>query len=224
MFILLILIHIVSGALALLAGYAVILCKKGAVTHKYLGRAYVVSMLALGLSGTYIALVRGVPISILNGLVLCYFVLSALNIMWQPANRVNWLDKVLMVAALFLTFGFAWYAYQTTQVPSGELAGFGIMAFLVFGSVMAISTIADLRYIKLGGLAKNKRLIRHLWRMYFPLFMSTAAFFLGQAKLLPEALQRAEVLFTPVALVVCTALFWVMKVRMGKFTPQYIKK
>ncbi|CAM4046071.1 DUF2306 domain-containing protein [Pseudoalteromonas byunsanensis] len=212
--------HIVSGALALLAGYAIILCKKGRTVHKYLGRVYVTSMIILGLTGTYIAVIRNVPISILNGLVLCYFVLSALNIMWQPANRVNFFDKILMAFAFLLTLGFAWYAYQTTQAPDGQLAGFGIAAFLVFGSVMALSTIADFRYIKRGGLGANNRLTRHLWRMYFPLFMSTAAFFLGQSRHLPEVLQRAEFLLTPVALVICTAVYWVVKIKCKKSNAQ----
>mgnify|MGYP005999744031 CR=1 FL=1 len=68
------LFHIFAGAVALLAGYTVICVKKGQVAHKYLGRAYVIAMLSLGLTGTYIAVVRGIPLSILNGLVLCYFV------------------------------------------------------------------------------------------------------------------------------------------------------
>lgn len=217
MFSVMFIFHILFGALALLAGYAVILCKKGGKAHKYLGRTYVVSMIVLGLTGTYIAVLRNVPISILNGLVLCYFVISALNVMLQPANRINGLDKMLLVFAFLLTLGFSWFSFQTTQVPSGELAGFGIEAFLVFGSVMAFCTVADFRYIRSGGGTKNKRLLRHLWRMYFPLFMSTAAFFLGQSRHLPEVFQRIEFLLLPVAVVICTAVYWILRVRFKLF-------
>ncbi len=212
MFFSLLTFHISAGAIALLAGYAVIFVNKGGTSHKYLGRCYVVSMLALGLTGTYIAVSRQIPLSILNGLVLCYFVLSSLNVIRQPARRSNTLDNLLFAFVLMLTLGFAWYAFQATQVDGGKLGGFGVEAYLVFGSVMLVCCIADFRYIKSGGLSGNSRLIRHLWRMFFPLFMSTAAFFLGQAKHLPEPLRKPEILLTPVFLVIVSAIYWTFKV------------
>ncbi|MBE0368960.1 DUF2306 domain-containing protein [Pseudoalteromonas aurantia] len=209
-------LHILSGAMALLAGYAVILFPKGESSHKYLGRAYVGAILTLGITGTYIAILRDVPISIMNGLVLCYFVLSALNTVWQPVNRINVFDKALFVFALLLTVGFIWYSYQTTQVDDGKLGGFGIEAYLAFGSVVAFCTVADYHYIKLGGLRGRRKLVRHLWRMFFPLFMSTAAFFLGQARHLPEALQSIEFILLPVVFVILSAVYWVIKVMARK--------
>jgi len=216
MFLSAIMFHIFSGAVALLAGYAVIICPKGKASHKYLGRLYVISMLVLGLTGTYIAVLRDVPLSILNGLVLCYFVLSSLNTAWQPANRINVVDKALFFIAILITMGFAWYSYQTTQVDGGKLGGFGIQAYLVFGSVMLFSTVADYRYIRVGGLKGSSKLVRHLWRMFFPLFMSTAAFFLGQSRHLPKALQSIEFIMLPVVLVILSAVYWTIKVKIKK--------
>lgn len=204
--------HIVTGAIALLAGYAVIFLQKGKTGHKYLGRIYVVAMLALGLTGTYVALVREVPLSMLNGLVLCYFVLSSLNLIWQPPQQTNVFDKLLFGFVLLIVVGFVWYSYLTTQVEGGELGGFGIAPYLAFGSVMLFCCIGDVRYLKNGGASGNRRLVRHLWRMFFPLFMSTAAFFLGQAKHLPEAVQKIEILLFPVLLVILSLIYWVTKV------------
>ena len=93
----------------------------------------------------------------LNGLVLCYFVLSSLNTIRKPANCINLFDKVLLGFAFILTIAFAWYAYQTTQVYGGKLGGFGIQAYIAFGSVMFFSTIADINYIKMGGLSGKKQ-------------------------------------------------------------------
>lgn len=210
----LVMFHFMTGAIALLAGYSVIICKKGEASHRILGRIYVVSMLLLGLTGTIVALEREVPLSMMNGLVLCYFVLSALNIIWQPANRSNSYDKLLLLFAAMLTMGFAWFSYQTTQNHDGKLGGFGIAAYIAFGSVMAFCTIADYRYVKRGGLSGSSRLVRHLWRMFFPLFMSTAAFFLGQSKHLPQALQQIEFVLAPVVLVILAAIYWIIKVSM----------
>lgn len=211
-------LHICAGAIALLAGYAVIIAKKGRAAHKYLGRVYVLGMLALGSTGTYIAIVREVPLSMLNGLVLCYFVLSSLNTIWQPQKQVNIWDEFLFAFASLITIGFVLYSYQTTQVVNGQLGGFGTTAYIVFGSVMTVCATADLRYIKRGGLAGSSRLARHLWRMFFPLLMSTAAFFLGQAKHLPDSIQRIELLLIPVALVVLSGIYWFVKVNIQKLS------
>lgn len=211
------LFHICAGAIGLLAGYAVIFTKKGQASHKYLGRTYVFAMLTLGLTGTYIAIFREVPLSILNGLVLCYFVMSSLNTIWQAPKQINVIDKLLFAFVIFITLSFVWYGYQTSQAEGGKLGGFGIEPFVVFGSVMVFCCIGDYRNLKRGGSEGNSRLVRHLWRMFFPLFMSTAAFFLGQAKHLPDEVQRIEVLITPVLFVAVAALFWVVKVRSEKF-------
>lgn len=206
--------HICAGAIALLAGYSVIIAKKGQLAHKYLGRVYVVAMLALGLTGTYIAITREIPLSMLNGLVLCYFVLSSVNTIWQPPKQTNALDKLLFTFVIMITIGFGWYSYLITQIESKELGGFGIEAYVVFGSAMALCCIGDCRYLIRGGLSGNSRLVRHLWRMFFPLLMSTAAFFLGQAKHLPESMQRIELLLLPVVLVVLTTIYWITKMQL----------
>lgn len=208
--------HICAGAIALLAGYSVIIAKKGQLAHKYLGRVYVVAMLALGLTGTYIAIMRGIPLSMLNGLVLCYFVLSSINTIWQAPKQTNAYDKLLFTFVIMITIGFGWYSYLITQIESKELGGFGIEAYIVFGSVMALCCIGDYRFLIRGGLSGNSRLVRHLWRMFFPLLMSTAAFFLGQAKHLPESLQRTELLMLPVISVVITIIYWSVKLQVKR--------
>ncbi|MBU2883191.1 DUF2306 domain-containing protein [Psychrosphaera sp. B3R10] len=206
--------HICAGAIALLAGYSVIVAKKGQMAHKYLGRVYVVAMLALGLTGTYIAIIREIPLSMLNGLVLCYFVLSSINTIWQAPKQTNAYDKLLFTFVILITIGFGWYSYLITQLESKELGGFGIEAYLVFGSVMVLCCFGDCRFLIRGGLSGNSRLVRHLWRMFFPLLMSTAAFFLGQAKHLPESIQRIELLLLPVVLVVLTTIYWITKMQL----------
>lgn len=206
-------LHIIAGAIALLAGYVVICLEKGKKVHKVVGRSYVIAMLLLGLSGTYIAIIRDIPLSMLNGLVLCYFVLSSLNIVWQKPKSTNNVDKMLFVFVAAITTAFAWYIYQTTQTLNGKLGGFGAPAYVVFGSVMAMCTFADFRYIKRKGLSGSSRLARHLWRMFFPLLMSTAAFFLGQAKHLPESIQRIDILLMPVVLVTLSSIYWLVRIK-----------
>ena len=209
-------LHIVAGAFALISGFTTIISSKGNARHKLYGRVYLVAMLLLGVTGTIVASVRGIPLSMLNGGVLCYFVLSSLSTIRNAEYEISIFDKLLTVFAWFLVFAFAWFIFQLSETESGKLGGFGIAEYIVFGSVMLFSAIADIRYLLKSGLSTVSKLVRHLWRMFFPLFMATAAFFLGQAKVLPQSLQSIEILIIPVVFVLITMIYWSAKVAMKK--------
>ena len=81
---------------------------------------------------------------------------------------------------------------------------------------MLFSAVADIRYLLKSGLSTANKLIRHLWRMFFPLFMATAAFFLGQAKLFPKSIQSIEILIIPVVFVFLSMIYWVFIVALKK--------
>lgn len=66
-----------TGVVGVVSGFAVIGAKKGVKPHRVLGRAFVIAMLCLGLSGAVVAWVRDIPLSLLNGLLIGYFVLTA---------------------------------------------------------------------------------------------------------------------------------------------------
>ncbi|WP_026375328.1 hypothetical protein [Aestuariibacter salexigens] len=108
------------------------------------------------------------------------------------------------------------YTVVASRSPEGEIGGFGWQAFVAFGGIALFCAASDLLHIKRNGAEGSKRLFRHLWRMFFPLFMATAAFFLGQAKLLPEAIRRIEFLAIPVFLVLAIMVFWIIKVKYSR--------
>lgn len=174
------------------------------------------SMLLLGLTGTVVAIARDIPLSMLNGAVICYFVLSSLSAIRNPEYVISVFDKLLTVFSWVLVLAFAWYAFQVTQTESGQLGGFGMAEYIVFGSVMLFSAISDIRYLLKSGLSTVHKLVRHIWRMFFPLFMATAAFFLGQAKLFPKGFQTIELLAIPVVFVILSMIYWVVIMAMKK--------
>lgn len=210
------LLHIFAGAVALFCGFTTLLMKKGTTKHKQYGSIYVLSMLILGSTGVVVAAARDIPLSMLNGFVICYFVLSSVSAIRNPAHQTNSFDRMLAVFAWMLVLAFAWYAYQVTQSENGQLGGFGIAAYGVFGGVMLFSAFADARYLFKSGLSAVQGVIRHLWRMFFPLFMATAAFFLGQTKLFPKSLQTIELLAAPVVFVLISMIYWSVKVALKK--------
>ena len=207
----LIVIHFVSGAIGLLSGFVVIALTKGNKTHKRIGQVYFYSMLLLGVSGVIVAATRSIPLSLLNGLVICYFVLTSLQTIRFSNDTLNIYDKILTGLAWIIVLGFGAAIMQVTASPTGKLGGFGLSEYIAFGTVMLLSAVSDIRYLLTNGLSKSQRLVRHIWRMFFPLFMSTAAFFLGQAKLFPAALQKIELLIAPVIIVMVAMVYWVVK-------------
>lgn len=212
----LIFLHIVAGAVALMFGAITILTTKGNAKHKQFGKVYLFSMLLLGSTGVIVAATRDIPLSMLNGFVICYFVLSSLSAVRNPEYQTTKFDTALAGFAWILVLAFAWYAFQVTLTKDGQLGGFGIAEYIVFGSVMLVCAIADVRYLLKSGLSTVQKLVRHLWRMFFPLFMATAAFFLGQAKLFPKSLQSIEFLSIPVLFVLISMIYWSVKVAIKK--------
>ena len=67
-----------------------------------------------------------------------------------------------------------------------------------------------------GGISGRPRLIRHLWRMCFGLFIATGSFFLGQQQVFPEPI-RKQYLLAPLAILpLPLMIFWLVRVSLAK--------
>ena len=110
------------------------------------------------------------------------FVLSSLSAIRNPEYQTNRFAKALAVFAWIMVF--AWFAYQVSQSKDGQLGGFGIAEYIVFGSVMLFSAIADLRYLLKSGLSTVQKLIRHLWRMFFYIVHGHGSLFFRTGKVI----------------------------------------
>jgi hypothetical protein len=69
-----------------------------------------------------------------------------------------------------------------------------------------------------GGVFGAHRIVRHLWRMCFGLFIATGSFFIGQQQVFPAFLRKTNVLFVPAILPLILLIFWLFRVR---FTNAY---
>lgn len=77
------LLHIASGTVGMLSGFVAVFLRKGSRRHALAGSVFVVSMLCLSLSGTYLATVKHQPGNILGGALTFYLVATA----WMTARR-----------------------------------------------------------------------------------------------------------------------------------------
>lgn len=221
-------LHIVAGVLALVAGYVALFAEKGARLHRSSGTVFVYVMLAMTTSGFVMAVGRGASpsINVPAALLTAYLVVTGLATVRPPATGERWLNLGALMVALgvgvvCLTFGF-----DALSSANGAREGTPAFPFLMFGVVSLVASALDVRMIRAGGLHPSARLTRHLWRMCYALFIAALSFFLGQADEFPAALRQPALLAVPVLVPFLSMLYWLWRVRIralrrlrGRFWP-----
>lgn len=206
--------HIAMGALALVSGAAAMTLRKGSPLHARAGNVFFAAMVIMAVSGVYISIfITPIFPNIMGGMVTLYLVITG----WQAARRRPGTTGGFEIAAALLGFtvvvtGYV-MAYVASKGPSELLDGFGPGFFVVWGTVALFATALDVRMISRGGLTGAARTTRHLWRMCAAMFMATASFFAGQAKLFPADVRASGVLNVPILLVLVVFLYWLIRVR-----------
>jgi hypothetical protein len=150
------------------------------------------------------------------GMFTFYLAASAWMTVRRPANRIGTFEKAAFLAVLgcvvlALTFGL-----QAMSGPTRTADGNSPALFLVFGSIMALAAVLDLRMIRRGGISGAPRIARHVWRMCFALFIATGSFFLGQQKVMPAFMQGSPVLVVLGLAPLPFMIFWLIRVRFSK--------
>jgi uncharacterized membrane protein len=214
-------VHIVAGALGILAGFVALSVTKGATLHRKSGTLFVYAMITMALMGSIMAVVRGKapgangPV----GLLTAYLVISGLTTVRPPEKGSRSLDRGLMVLVLTVTVTLFAFGFAVLTSPTGRLYGMPAFPFLVFGSVGLLAGVGDLRLIRSGGVQTirgARRLTRHLWRMSFALLIATFSFFLGQAKVIPKPIRILPLLAIPPLVVLAALLYWMWRVRIRR--------
>jgi hypothetical protein len=210
------LLHIVSGTLGMLSGFVAVFLRKGSRGHGIAGNVFVVTMLSLGATGTYLAVLKSQPGNILGGMLTFYLVATA----WLTARRsdgkpgmIDWgaLLVVLAVAAAQLTFGV-----EAAMSPTGLKYDYPPGPYFIFGLVAALAAVGDIRVLVRGGISGGQRLARHLWRMCFALFIAAASIFLARQQLFPAVMRRTGVLVVLSFLPLMLMIFWLGRVFLAK--------
>jgi len=191
--------HFVAGLLALLAGFVALFAPKGRHLHRRSGRVFVVAMVGmLGIAALMAFSVeekRGVG---LGALFTIYLVLTSLLTVTRRVDQVRGITTGLAALAL----------------------GLGVLAILDGSFLLAPVALAcgasDFRMLARGMIAGSQRLVRHLWRMTFALWVATASFFLGQADVIPEPLRNFALLSVPVLAGLAMLFYWLWRVKIRK--------
>jgi hypothetical protein len=150
-----------------------------------------------------------------TGAVLSFFVVD------KPENGIGALFTIYLVVTSLLTVRRRVEEDRGITLALACLAiGLGLAGVLLgalfLAPVMIGCGAADMRLLKKRSIAGGQRLARHLWRMTFALWIATASFFLGQAKVLPEPMQNFWLLSLPVLGVLAMLVYWLLRVSKKK--------
>ncbi len=188
-------LHICGGVVAVFAGTAAILFRKGSPRHLYAGNIFVASMVLLAGSGVILAVAKSQPGNVFGGTLTLYLVATS----WLTARSRGkgsklWNSIALAVATGIAGFG-AVYGIEALRSATGEAHGYGPGPFFFLGSIAAIGAIGDARVLMHGGIDGTRRLSRHLWRMCFAFFIATMSVFIARAHIFPSVMQKTGMLY-----------------------------
>jgi uncharacterized membrane protein len=210
------LVHILAGALGLVAGAVALSAEKGARLHRKSGTLFVYSMVTMSLTGVVISVLRGIETNALGGLLAAYLVITALTTVRPVAAGSHWLDLGAMLMALAI--GLTSVTLGIELFASGESARHGVPVpmLFIFGAVGLSASLSDVRMIRSGGIGGARRIARHLWRVCFAFFIATGSFFLGQADKIPEPFRMTALLVILALAPLAALLYWLWRVRIRK--------
>jgi len=228
------LLHISGGVAGLFSGAAALFFRKGSQRHRVAGDIFVVSMIIMAVGAVYVSFLKHDKGNIIGGFMTFYFVTTA----WLTARRrdggtsiFGWVAFAfaLAFAAFMLNSGFKVVASGATKAKDGVPVG---MIFFL-GSIGVLSAAGDLRML-VRGVTETQRLVRHLWRMCFALFIASGSFFLGPANRplrfvkglglkqhVFAVLLNGNTRLTLAVLPLILMIFWMIRVRL---TNRYIRK
>jgi len=177
---------------------------------------FVYAMLTMSATGAAIALVKSNGWgTAMGGFLAFYLVTTGLLTSRRRVSGFQWTDVAALLMAVTLGVTYYTFGFQAVASPSGKAYGYPSPLYFVFGTVTWLAAFGDARVL-VRGIQGSRRLARHVWRMCFAMFIATASFFLGQAKVIPEPLRIMPLLWIPVLLVLAMMLYWLVRLRLKK--------
>jgi hypothetical protein len=205
------LVHIITGLLGLVSGAVALYALKGGKVHRKSGIIFVYTMLLMSGTAVVLSVMKPQRISIAAGLLTFYLVTTALLTVRRPAQGFNWIDAGAMLVALTAgIIGFK-FGFEGLNSPTGTLDGDPAVAGFIMGGVALLAVFGDVRMMLRRGTEGKYRIVRHLWRMCFALWIAAASLFLGQPQVFPETIRKSFLLVVPPLMVLLVMFYWLAR-------------
>jgi uncharacterized membrane protein len=220
-------IHIAGGLVAVLTGSTALLARKGGRLHRRSGDAFVISMLIMAAGGAIAAVVKSQTFNIFAGVFAFYLVATAFLTVRRKEDEAGRTEFVFLLVALAAAITALSIGANRIASKDGGAAG-----YFVFATIALLCSAGDVRMLLRHGLSGAQRMLRHVWRMCFALFVAAGSFFLGtasdpvfqraglRARLFTAEIRRTHLPQVPVLIIVILTIFWICRV---KFTDAYKK-
>jgi uncharacterized membrane protein len=214
-------IHVTAGLLSIAAGAVALAAVKGSPLHRRSGSVFFFAMLTMASTGALMAALKPDRGTALGGLLVLYVTATgALAIRRTVEQSRSWITGLMLfgfaIAASEYALGFA-----ARAMPNGRVDGYPAPLYFIFGTIALLYAIGDARALHRRVLDGSQRLVRHIGRMGFAMWMATASFFLGQPKVFPEPLRHLVGLRAiPVLLVIGVVLYWIVRTRRARKPPR----
>jgi hypothetical protein len=185
--------------------------------HRLSGRIFLYAMLSLGISGALIAIIKWQPANIVGGAIAVYMVATGVLTLRGRDDSSNLIDAAGIALAIGIVYFSLTIGLRVLHSPSGKIDGVPPTPLFAFAGVTLLAILGDLRVMIKRGLQGRQRLIRHLWRMCFSLFIASGSFFIGQAKVIPRPIRIFPLLAIPAFLPLVLLLYWVARVSLTQW-------
>jgi hypothetical protein len=209
------LLHIAGGTVGLITGYAALAVGKGSRRHILLGIVFCIAMLIMATDGAFLALLKAQPGNVFGGLLTVYMISTA----WMAARRRDpvsrWFDWVAMLMIIAVGIVLATFGVEAVHSATGMKYELPPGPYFFLGTIATLSAMGDIRLVARGRLTYTQRIVRHLWRMCFGLFIAAGSVFLARAHIFPTFIRKTGILWFLTAVPFLAMLFWAMKLKLA---------
>lgn len=212
---LLLILHVVGGSVALVAGYGALMVTRGSSRHRTLGTVFAAGMTAVTLSGFPMSILH--PNPFLFGIVVfsAYFVLAGWTSARYRKGEVLGIERLAAAVLLFSGAGALVYLLLV-QSPGPDFSQTFWMTGLVFALIGLAIAVRDLAQLRGGPLAGKDRIIKHLVSMCAALIATTTAVAVTVLSAVP-AVPSLALWLGPTLLLTPVIFYWAVQVRAGTF-------
>jgi len=212
----LLVLHIAGGVVGLLSGTVAMLYRKGSHGHRTAGNVFVVSMLIMAACATYLAVRKHQMGNIIGGPLAFYLITTAWLAGRRGDQKPGAFDRGGLVMALAIGIGLWTLGILMVRGLVEPQQGVPIGMCFFMGTIPLVAAAGDIRMLLRGGISGTPRLVRHLWRMCFGLFIATGSFFLGQQQVFPDAIRKQYILAPLAILPLPLLIYWLVRVKFTK--------
>jgi uncharacterized membrane protein len=202
-------VHVAAGTLALVFGYLALAAAKGGVVHRKSGMLFTFAMATMGATGAFVALMNTARdgVSVIAGALTVYLVATGVLTVRRAPVPTRW-SIAMGIVAVSVGVGALGAGVQMTFLRRPEA-----YPSFMFGIVALLAARGDVRLLRAGGIQGPARLVRHVWRMCFAMWIAAASFFLGPAGRVPEAINNPALRTIAVLLPLAVMVVWVWRLR-----------